>query len=192
MFHTISTAMLERMRALEAIDTRDRGDGTPLLKRLRQVPVETGQFLALLAASAPKGEVIEIGTSAGYSTMWLSLSGRKITTFEVLEEKARLARETFHLTGLDGQVTSILGDARKLLDGMSPIGFCFLDAEKDIYLDCYEKVVPLLASGGLLAADNVSSHQDQLQEFVDHALADHRVDALVVPIAKGVLLCRKI
>jgi predicted O-methyltransferase YrrM len=192
MFHTISTTMLERMRALEAIDARDRGDGTPLLKRLRQVPVETGQFLALLASTAPQGEVIEIGTSAGYSTMWLSLSGRKITTYEVLEEKAALARETFRLAGLDGQVNPVLGDARKLLDGMSPVGFCFLDAEKDVYQDCYEKVVPLLVKGGLLAADNVSSHQDQLQGFVDHVLADRRVDALVVPIGKGVLVCRKI
>jgi predicted O-methyltransferase YrrM len=192
MFHTISTAMQERMRALEAIDARDRGDGTPLLKRLRQIPTETGQFLALLASTAPKGEVVEVGTSAGYSTMWLSLSGRKITTFEVLPEKAALARETFRLTGLDGQVNSILGDARKLLDGMNPVGFCFLDAEKDVYQDCYEKVVPLLVSGGLLAADNVTSHQDQLQDFVDHVLADRRVDALVVPIAKGVLVCRKI
>jgi predicted O-methyltransferase YrrM len=192
MFHTISTAMLERMRALEAIDARDRGDGTPLLKRLRQVPTETGKFLALLASTAPRGEVIEVGTSAGYSTMWLSLSGRKVTTFEVLPEKAALARETFRLTGLDEQVASVLGDARKLLDGMRPVGFCFLDAEKDVYQDCYEKVVPLLVSGGILAADNVTSHQDQLQDFVDHVLVDQRVDALVVPIGKGVLVCRKI
>ncbi len=57
------------MRELEIIDSMDRNDGTPRLKRLRQNPPETGRLLALIAASAPQGEYIEIGTSGGYSTL---------------------------------------------------------------------------------------------------------------------------
>ena len=64
MFESISPAMLSRMRELEAIDLRDRTDGTPQIKRLRQIPPEVGKFIALLAASAPVGPIIEIGTSA--------------------------------------------------------------------------------------------------------------------------------
>ena len=83
------------MRELEDQDALDRQDGTPHLQRLRQIPPVTGKFLALLCASAPKGGVLEVGTSAGYSSMWLSLvckeRGDHLTTFEVLEEK--IARE---------------------------------------------------------------------------------------------------
>jgi len=99
MFHEILDGMSRRMSELEAIDARDREDGTPRMKRLRQVPRETGRFIALLAASAPPGAVVEIGTSAGYSTMWLALAcretGRRLTTFEVLPEKVSLARKLF-------------------------------------------------------------------------------------------------
>ena len=98
MFHDIPEAVTRRMAELEEIDTRDRVDGTPHLQRLRQIPPDTGRFLALLAASSPDGDWIEIGTSAGYSTMWLSLAGRArgcaITTYEILEEKAHLAAQT--------------------------------------------------------------------------------------------------
>jgi len=74
MFHSIRKPMLERMQFLEKLDQHDRADGTPRRSRLRQIPPETGQFLALMLAEAPAGEVIEIGTSAGYSTLWLALA----------------------------------------------------------------------------------------------------------------------
>ena len=65
MFHSIKPSILARMHYLEEIDRRDRQDGTPRLQRLRQVPAETGRFLAILAAIAPDGPCLEIGTSAG-------------------------------------------------------------------------------------------------------------------------------
>jgi caffeoyl-CoA O-methyltransferase len=196
MFHNISEPMKQRMLALEAVDARDRQDGTPRLQRMRQIPPETGKFIALLAAAAPEGRFIEIGTSAGYSTLWLSLAakerGYKITTFEILDEKARLAEETFRLAGVDDTVELIAGDALDYLAGMRNIAFCFLDAEKEIYSACYEAVVPNMAQGGLLVADNAINHRTTLQPMIERSLADERVDALVVPIGNGELLCRKI
>ena len=196
MFHDIPQSMLERMRFLEDIDTRDRVDGTSRLRRLRQIPPETGKFIAMMAASAPEGEYIEIGTSAGYSTMWLSLAcrtvGRKIKTFEVLDEKAALARETFQLTDLKDVVEFIHGDARSYLDECGNISFCFLDAEKEIYGDCYEKIIPNMVPGGILVADNAINHEATLRPMLDRALSDARVDALIVPIGKGELVCRKL
>ena len=115
MFADIPVPMLERMRELEAIDSRDRKDGTPRLERLRQVPPETGRFLALAAAAAPPGHWVEIGTSAGYSAMWIALAARergaRLLTFEVLAEKARLARETFARAGVADVVELREGDA---------------------------------------------------------------------------------
>lgn len=196
MFYNIPDVMLKRMQELESLDIADRTDGTPINKRLRQIPPETGKFLALLCANAPKGDVIEIGTSGGYSSMWLSLAcrvrGDQLTTFEILPNKIELAKETFRTVSIEKIVKLVHGDARQMLDQYHEIAFCFLDAEKDIYSECYEKVIPNLVQGGLLAADNVLSHKEDLNSFVEQAQTDSRVDALTVPIGKGVLLCRKI
>jgi predicted O-methyltransferase YrrM/NTP pyrophosphatase (non-canonical NTP hydrolase) len=195
MFHGIPQPILDRMRYLEEIDSQDRQDGTPRLQRLRQIPPETGKFLALLAAGAPQGAWIEVGTSAGYSTLWLALAcreiGRTLTTFEVLEEKVTLARETFRLARVEDVVTLVARDAREHLADCQDIAFCFLDAEKEVYADCYELVVPRLVAGGLLVADNATNHQETLQPMLDRALSDERVDALIAPIGKGELICRK-
>lgn len=196
MFHAISEPIIRRMRYLEEIDAKDRLDGTPRLTRLRQIPPETGKFIALLAASAPEGEFIEIGTSAGYSTLWLALAceatQRRLTTFEILPEKAELARQTFQASGIEGTVSLVVGDALEYIRQYDRMAFCFLDAEKEIYGECYEAVVPRLVRGGLIVADNAINHQEILKPMLERALNDDRVDALVVPIGKGELVCRKL
>ena len=195
MFHDIPKAIEERMRYLVSMDEKDRLDGTPDVRRLRQIPPETGKFIAMIAATTPEGAYLEIGTSAGYSTLWLALAcrevGRKLVTFEVFEEKACLAKETFKAAGIEEIVKLITGDAREYLHNYKDISFCFLDADKEVYHDCYEKIVPNLVKGGLLVADNAISHKEVLNPVLERALTDERVDALVVPIGSGVLVCRK-
>jgi len=111
------------MAELERIDSHDRTDGTPRMKRLRQIPPEVGKFIAILAAAAPAGRWIEIGTSAGYSTLWLALAcravGRKITTYEILAEKAALARQTFAAAGVSEVVEFVHGDALDPAPGLT-------------------------------------------------------------------------
>ena len=196
MFHQISEKILQRMAHLEMIDARDRTDGTPRLQRMRQVPPVTGRFLALLAASAPPGALIEVGTSAGYSSLWLSQScqirGDRLMTFEILPDKARLARKTFSITESEKIITLVEGDARQYLANIQDVAFCFLDAEKEVYLSCYDLVVPNLVKGGWLVADNAINQAQELQSFINFALKDERVDALVVEIGNGLLLCRKL
>ncbi len=196
MFHDLPKPLFERMKYLESMDTKDRQDGTTHPKRLRQIPPETGKFIALLAALAPDGYLLEIGTSAGYSTLWLALAcreqNRHVTTFEVLEDKQKLAKETFKQARVEDFVKLISGDAKDYLSDYEDIAFCFLDAEKNLYLDFYELIIPRLKKGGILIADNVISHQAALQPMLDRALSDDRVDALVVPIGKGELVCRKL
>jgi caffeoyl-CoA O-methyltransferase len=196
MFGQSDERLLARMQYLESIDARDRADSTAQANRLRQIAPEVGKFIALLAVSAPPGRFVEIGTSAGYSALWLSLAcrvgGRRLTTFEIDPGKASLAQETFREAGVESIVDLVAGDARALVVGYSSIAFCFLDAAKDIYLDCYEKVVPAMVHGGLLVADNVVSHKRELTAFLDRALSDQRMDALVVSFGNGLLLCRKV
>jgi predicted O-methyltransferase YrrM len=194
-FHDIPPEIASRMRELEEIDARDRTDGTPRMRRLRQIGPEVGRFIALLATASPAGRFIEIGTSAGYSTLWLALAcraaGRRVTTFEILDDKAELARKTFTSAGVTDVVDFRSGDALQALHGCTDIAFCFLDAEKEAYAQCYEAVVPNMVPGGILVADNAISHEEALRPMLQRALSDRRVDALIVPIGKGELLCRK-
>lgn len=196
MFHPIRRSILERMQELQEIENQRREAGAPYAQLLRQITPDTGKFLALLMANAPQGVVLEIGTSAGYSTLWLALaceaSGRTLTTFEVLPEKAVLARETFAAAAVEGVVRLVEGDARHRLTQYEDIAFCFLDADKDVYAACYEAVIPRLVRGGWLVADNAVSHREYLQPLLDRALSDERVDAVIVPIGKGELVCHKV
>jgi predicted O-methyltransferase YrrM len=195
MFHPIPERIRKRMSELEKIDERDRLDGTPQAERLRQIPPVTGRFLALLAASVPPGKMIEIGTSAGYSTLWLALAakqtGHPFTTVELFENKVQMAAETFRLADIEDIVNLVQADARDYLAGEGDIALCFLDTEKELYQPCYDLAVPRLVRGGLLLADNVISHADDLADFIQRAADDPRVDAVVVPIGKGLLMARK-
>ncbi len=188
-------AIADRMAYLEKIDARDRTDGTTRLERLRQIPPQTGRFIALLAAAAPTGCCLEVGTSAGYSTLWLALAcrarGGRVTTFEVIDEKVALARETFEAAGVGDVIDLVHGDALEHLPHCPDVSFCFLDAEKEIYGACYEAVVPNMTAGGILVADNAINHEATLRPMLRRALTDERVDAVVVPIGKGELVCRK-
>ena len=193
MLHSIPSPVRKRMKYLEDLDKKHRLGDTPSHIRLRQVPRETGKFLAIMASLAPQGTYLEIGTSGGYSALWLALScrelGRRLTTFEILPQKASIARETFHAAQVDDIVELIQGDAREYLDNYRNVSFCFLDAEKEMYAECYEKVVLHMVKNGILVADNVISHKEILAETVEHVIEDQRVDAIVVPIGSGLLVC---
>ena len=110
----------------------------------------------------------------------------------ILKEKADLARDTFELTNLKDIVELIEGDARDYIPDYKNVSFCFLDAEKEVYEDCYDLVIPNMIRGGILVADNAINHYETLKPMLDKALADERVDAVIVPIGKGELVCRKI
>lgn len=195
MFNDMPPAIRARMEYLRELDRADRASSTAHKTRLHQVPPETGKLLAILAASAPEGNCIEVGTSGGYSALWLALAcrqtGGKLITLEILEEKAHLATETFAAAGVADIVELVAGDARELLGGFRKIGFCFLDAEKEHYSECYEAVVPNMVAGGILVADNILSHSEILAPFAASVMEDNRVDALVVPIGSGLLVGRR-
>lgn len=196
MFHDIPQPVLDQMSYLEGVDAQDRQDGTPLLKRLRQISPETGRLLAILAADTPKGTWLEIGTSAGYSALWLSraaeLRDARLVTFELLPDKVDLARQTFYRAGVENLMELVHGDARGHLEDYDEISFCFIDAEREMYQEIYERILPNVLSGGILVVNNAVAFQTEMQDLLQSAAGDIRVDSVVVPIGTGLLVCRKV
>ena len=196
MFAEMSGGIKERMQVLEQIDARDRTDGTERAKRLKQVTPETGKFLALLASNCPEGgDFIEIGTSAGYSSLWISLAlqqrGATLKTFEILPEKAAMAKETFRVAGVADRIELVEGDFLEKGNSLGKIAFCFLDCEKDVYERCFDIVSSKLVRGGVLVADNAISHHDAMKPMLEKVESDGRFDCLTVPIGNGEFVCRR-
>jgi predicted O-methyltransferase YrrM len=163
---------------------------------LRQIPPETGKLLAILLASAPAGDAYEIGTGAGYSGLWLALAcratTRKLYTFELDPAKAELARQSFSAADVLDVVHFTEGDALAGLQNAQALSFCFIDAERGMARTAYELALPKLPQGGLICVDNAISHAAEFQDFLDDAEHDPRVDAVIVPIGSGLLVCRKV
>jgi caffeoyl-CoA O-methyltransferase len=130
--------------------------------RYLSVPQEDGRLLRLLAESIGAQQVVELGTSTGYSGLWLLLAltrtGGRLTTYEVDKGRNAMAREHFAQAGLGDRVTAILGDAHAEVTKLKgPIDLVFIDADKDGYLDYFVKLSPLVRPGGLIIAHNMAS-----------------------------------
>jgi predicted O-methyltransferase YrrM len=126
------------------------------------VPAEDGRLLRVLAESIHAKHVVEIGTSNGYSGLWLCLAlratGGKLTTYEIDRGRAALARDNFKRAGVDRLVTLVEGDAHVEVARLKePIDLLFIDADKDGYPDYLNKLLPLVRPGGLIVAHNMRS-----------------------------------
>ncbi|OGO50777.1 MAG: hypothetical protein A2148_03550 [Chloroflexi bacterium RBG_16_68_14] len=184
------------LRRLEEEDRRDRADGTPRERRLRSVTPEVGAFLNLLVKIAGARRILEVGTSGGYSTVWLATAagetGGHVTTLEIDPAKIERARRSLSDAGMDDLVTIVEGDGRQTLATLDgPFDLAFLDTEKELYLDFLEPLVRLLRPGGLLVADNLLSHADDLAGFREAAESHPELECVLIPIPRGELLCRK-
>ena len=188
MFHDISANMQQVMRALEEQTARDQPS-------LRSVDSDVARVLSLLAISAPPGKFLELGSSGGYSSLWLSLAARAkgvtLTTVDLNEKKVALARENISRAGAANLVEVFHGDAFDFANRFDNIAFCFSDIEPpELNAKIYEIIVPRLVPGGWLVIDNVTSPRVQT-ELLNRAENDPRVDSVLLPFPKGDLICRK-
>jgi predicted O-methyltransferase YrrM len=162
------------------------------LLRFRNVEPESAALLAVLIRATQAERLLEIGTSNGYSTIWLAdaaaSTGGRVVSVEVDAARTALARENLARAGLGAELRT--QDAAVTL-GEAPDGawdFVFLDAERPAYVSYWPELVRTLAPTGLLVVDNVLSHEDQLVEFSALVEADSRVTTTVVPIGAGLRL----
>jgi predicted O-methyltransferase YrrM len=133
-----------------------------------------GRALRLLTEAAGAKNVVEIGTSTGYSGLWLSLAlqatGGHLTTFEYDHGRASMARDHFRKAGVEQAVTIVEGDAHENVTKLKgPIDVAFIDADKDGYMDYLHKVLPLVRPGGLILAHNVEMVPDYVKAVTTSA-----------------------
>ena len=130
-------------------------------QQYRNVPPQDGRLLRILTESMNAKNVVEIGTSTGYSGIWFGMAlqktSGKLTTFEIDAQRAATARANFKRAGMADIITIVEGDAHETVKNLKdPIDILFLDADKEGYVDYLNKLLPLIRPGGLVIAHNIT------------------------------------
>jgi predicted O-methyltransferase YrrM len=187
----------DRVRAvlarLEAEDADERARGVPSAERSRQVARTTGQFLFALVAPQTDCEVLEIGGSRGYSTIWLAAGvcylGGRVLSLEADPAKCEAWRRNVGEAGLDEVAELIEGDAFESLLAIDDVfDVVFIDAEKEDYEALFDLARPKVEPGALFVADNVLSHEETLGDYSRHRQADPTLESVTLPLDRGLEL----
>jgi predicted O-methyltransferase YrrM len=177
----------------EEIRKEDSGMQIATKERSLAIPRSEGKFLYILARSMKAKRIFEIGTSFGYSTLWLAAAvheeNGKVTSVDVLPEKIQRASENIHKAGLESSVELIQGDAREILEKYKePFDIVFLDADKRDYIDFIKLSLKKLRIGGVILSDNVIDcpeiHKDDpeiCEELMDFINRHPKVASITVP-----------
>jgi predicted O-methyltransferase YrrM len=187
----------DRVRAvlarLEREDEDERARDVPRAERSRQVAPTTGRFLFALVAPQTDCEVLEIGGSRGYSTIWLAAGARmlggRVLSLEHDPVKAEAWRRNVAEAGLEEWAELVEGDARELLPRIDDVfDVCFLDAEKEDYETLFALARPKLEPGAVVVADNVLSDSDTLGAYSLARQEDATLESVTVPLDRGLEL----
>ena len=175
---------------LEAEDSRERAQGLPSSQRSRSVAPTTGAFLYAVCAPQTGCEVLELGTSHGYSTIWLAAAtrilGGRVLSLEHDPARVAAARGNVEDAGLADWVEILEGDALETLPGIDDVfDVVFIDAEKEDYEELFRLVRGKLEPGALVIADNVMSHADPLAAYSAARHADVTCVSVTVPLDRG-------
>ena len=143
-------------------------------KTYLSVPIQDGKALRLLTEAKGAKNVVEIGTSTGYSGLWLCLAlqrtNGRLTTFEIDHQRASMAQQHFKEAGVEKMVSIIEGDAHEQIAKLKePVDVAFIDADKGGYVDYLHKLLPLMRPGGLILAHNVDMVPDYIKEVTSNA-----------------------
>ena len=165
--------------------------------RMLNITRDTGEFLAVMVRATNARRVLEIGTSNGYSTLWLAQAASavngKVTTVESSGFKLELAARNFKRSGLAQVIHAVHGEAGKLLESMPAAGFdfIFLDAERSKYPDWWPDIKRVLRKGGLLVVDNATSHAREMAPFFSLVSSDADFCSCTVPVGNGEFLATR-
>jgi len=173
------------------------GDAANRASRMLNITPDTGAFLAVLVRATGARRILEIGTSNGYSTLWLADAaaaiGGAVATVELSPAKIAMAHTNFTRAGLLDRITQHEGDAGAVLAGLDDgaVDLLFLDSQRSAYLDWWPQLKRVLRAGGLLVVDNATSHAGEMAAFTAAVRADAGFTTSLVPVGKGEFLAVK-
>ena len=159
------------------------------------IPRKTGILLNTFIKMMNIQNALEIGTSNGYSGLWLAKAlkktGGKLTTIEYYEKRQSIAIENFKKCSVNDIIKPLQGSACEILEALPDdeiFDFVFIDANKREYVKYFELVKPHLAQKALIIADNITSHAEKVQTFIDAIDADDEFQYEIVELPGGILI----
>jgi len=160
---------------------------------------ETGNFLNMLVKMNNSKSILEIGTSNGYSGLWfldaLKTTGGHLTTIEYYDKRQSVAKENYNKCGFEGMYTPIIGSACDVIEHFEEnqkFDFVFIDANKKEYVKNFELIKPHLLPNAIIAADNVNSHREKIQTYLDAIIADEDFQTEILDLPAGLSVSYKL
>jgi predicted O-methyltransferase YrrM len=193
----VSDSLAALKTELEGLGKANDSATTVRSARMLNVTRDTGELLSVLVRATVARRTLEIGTSNGYSTLWLAEAakaiGGSVTTVESSEFKVELARANFARSGLAPFVSLIHDDASRFLQHAEQGAFdlLFLDSERSEYPGWWPRLREVLRPGGLMVVDNATSHAAEMAPFVAMVNADLRFTTCLLPVGNGEYLAVK-
>ncbi|MBB5934334.1 O-methyltransferase [Streptomyces zagrosensis] len=186
----------ELLRDLEAFGEANDAAADERSHKMLNITHDTGVFLTLLIKTGKSKNVLEIGTSNGYSTLWLADAvgeGGSVTTVEQAPHKLAMAERNFQRAGLSTRIQQIADEAGRFIASreVGEYDFIFLDSDREQYVDWWPALQRILADGHVLVVDNATSHAHQLVEFNRLVEATDGYLSSLCPIGKGELVILK-
>lgn len=187
-------ALEQLKRELERFGEQNDGAQHSRGSKMLNITRDTGELLAMLVQTRGAQAVLEIGTSNGYSTLWLAEAvkrlGGRVTTIELDEGKRTMAAANFERAGLAPWIEQLAGEAGSLLPCLPTAGYqlIFLDSDRLHYQAWWPEIQRLLAPRGLLVVDNAISHEDEMREWMAQVRRDPDFLTSLVPVGKGEFL----
>lgn len=194
----MTESLQELLLELEQFGLSNDGTIADRPRRMLNITRDTGEFLSVLVRAMNAQRVLEIGTSNGYSTLWLASAAKAIdghvTTVELSGFKLALAAKNFERSGLASFIRQVDGEAGTLLRSSPESSFdaVFLDSERSEYLGWWPDIKRVLRKGGLLVVDNATSHAGEMAPFVAQVSADPDFTTCTVPVGNGEFLATRV
>lgn len=186
------------LRELEQFGESNDASASSRQHKMLNITRETGEFLQWQVRALKSRRILEIGTSNGYSTIWLALAAQglksRVTTLDILAHKQEMARANLEKAKLSQWVQFLLLDASEFMRKQfnSEFDFIFLDSERENYVGWWGDLRRILMPGGVIVVDNAISHADEMQTFANVVRNTPGFLSTLIPIGKGELVILKL
>lgn len=191
---SLSNPFLQRLNELYQSFIKFDATQCDRIKRYRNIEPESALFLAMQVRIQQSKKILEIGTSTGYSTLWLAdaakVTGAKVTMLEIDEKRTQQAQLHAQELQVDDVIDFWVGDAQKYLEQcQEQYDFILLDAERNAYLNYWLYLQKMLVEhGGVLIVDNVISHAAEVKSFIMEVKRDERFMTTTLSIGSGLFV----